>query len=224
MIKPIQRFSLLVKGELALFTRPEQKVERGSYDCITPSAARNIFQAIYWKPEIDWVIDRIHVLKPIRFTSLRRNEVGHKIPVGAVRQAMKSGKGNLGMAIEEDRQQRAATLLRDVEYVIEAHFVLNSGADSLEKHSEMFRRRAERGQCFHRPYLGTRECPADFELIVGEIPTSELVGERDLGLMLHDIDYRNGMRPVFFQAMMRDGIIDVPEFASSSSESGEAFQ
>lgn len=216
MIKPIQRFNLRVWGELALFTRPEMKVERVSYDCITPSAARNIFQAIYWKPEIDWVIDRIHVLKPIRFTNLRRNEVGHKIPVGTVRQTMKAGKGNLGMAIEEDRQQRAATLLRDVEYVVEAHFILTSGIDGLEKHSEMFRRRAERGQCFSRPYLGTRECPADFELIEGVIPESDLRGELDLGLMLHDIDYQNGMQPVFFNAVMRDGIIDVPPLLATS--------
>ncbi len=111
-----------VWGDFACFTRPEMKVERVSYDVITPSAARGIVEAIYWKPEIRWRITRIRVLKPIRFTSLRRNEVASKIPAGTAATAMKNGRGSLGMYIEEDRQQRAATLLRDVAYVIEAHF------------------------------------------------------------------------------------------------------
>ena len=113
---------LHVWGDLACFTRPEMKVERVSYDVITPSAARGVVESIYWKPQIRWAIDRIHVLKPIRFTSLRRNEVGAKIPAGAAASAMKNGRGNLGMNIEEERQQRAALLLRDVAYLIEAHF------------------------------------------------------------------------------------------------------
>ena len=146
-------------GEYACFTRPEMKVERVSYDTMTPSAARGILEAIHWKPAIRWVIDRIHVLKPIRFENFRRNELGGKIAAGNVRKAIKAGAtASLRAFIEDDRQQRAATLLREVAYVIEAHFVLTAaaGADDTEaKHLAMFNRRAARGQCYQRPYLGT---------------------------------------------------------------------
>ena len=189
MTRSIERIVLRVWGEYACFTRPENKAERLSYDVITPSAARGVLEAIYWKPQIGWVIDRIHVLRPVRFTNLRRNEVGSKIPAGAVKTAMRTGTGALGLYVDEIRQQRAATILRDVEYVIEAHFVLRDRSDRLEKHSEMFQRRARRGQYFHHPYLGTREFPADFELVEDKIPASPLTGEVDLGLMLHDIDF-----------------------------------
>ena len=208
---------LHVWGEYACFTRPEMKVERVSYDAMTPSAARGILEAIHWKPAICWVIDRIHVLKPIRFESLRRNELGGKIPVANVRKAM-SGETTEGLRtlVETDRQQRAATVLRDVGYVIEAHFLLTDAAkadDTEAKHLAMFNRRAAKGQCFHRPYLGTREFAADFELVDGAMPRSCLPCDqrsRDLGWMLHDIDYAQGMAPRFFRAEMCDGVIVVP--------------
>lgn len=212
MIKPVQKFKLRVWGEFACFTRPEMKVERVSYDIITPSAARGVYEAIYWKPEIAWVIDRIHVLNPVVFTNLRRNEVRQKIPATSARSAMRSGTGNLGFYADEgdNRQQRAATLLKNVNYIIEAHFILRSGKDSVEKHSEMFRRRASKGQYFHHPYLGCREFPADFELVENELPESQFTETKDLGYMLHDIDFADNMTPHFFRAQMVKGVIEVP--------------
>ena len=208
---------LQVWGDYACFTRPEMKVERVSYDVMTPSAARGILEAIHWKPAIRWVIDRIHVLKPIRFENLRRNELGHKIQAGNVRKAMRKGATDgLYTLVEDDRQQRATTLLRDVAYIIEAHFVLTDSAsedDNEAKHLAMFNRRAANGQCFHRPYLGTREFAANFTLVEGEMPMSHLPDhqrDRDLGWMLHDIDYANDMEPRFFRAEMRNGAIEVP--------------
>ena len=208
---------LHVWGGYACFTRPEMKVERVSYDVMTPSAARGIIEAVHWKPAIRWVIDRIHVLKPIRFESLRRNEVGHKIAAGTVRAAMRRGTADTPRTlIEDDRQQRAATVLRDVAYVIEAHFVLTAAAaagDTEAKHIAMFNRRAAKGQCFHRPYLGTREFAADFALVEGDVPDSRLPSDqrdRELGWMLHDIDYGDEMSARFFRASLRDGVIDVP--------------
>ena len=198
---------LHVSGEFACFTRPEMKVERVSYDVITPSAARGILEAIYWKPQIRYVIDRIHVLKPIRFTNIRRNEVGSKAsaPTAA---AMKGEIVPLIGIMADDpknRQQRAATLLRDVSYIIEAHLDIldrRFEKDGPEmpanevagKHLDMFKRRARKGQCFHQPCLGTREFPARFTLIEEEqaIPPSELPSEqinKELGWMLHDIAY-----------------------------------
>ena len=207
---------LHVWGDYACFTRPEMKVERVSYDAMTPSAARGVLEAIHWKPAIRWVIDRIRVLKRIRFETLRRNELGGKIAAGNVRKAIRAGAtAGLRTFIEDDRQQRAATLLRDVAYVIEAHFVLTAAAgpkDTDAKHVAMFNRRAARGQCFHRPYLGTREFPANFALVGDSMPRSELSvpRDRDLGWMLHDIDYRDDMTPRFFRATLRDGVIEVP--------------
>lgn len=203
---------LHVWGEFACFTRPEMKVERVSYDTITPSAARGIIEAIYWKPQIKWRVTRLHVLNPIRFTSLRRNEVASKIPAGSVSKAMKAGRGELGLYVEEDRQQRAATILRDVAYMIEAQFDIKSGEDNPGKHLDQFNRRTRNGQCYHRPYLGTREFDCQFELVEGDLPPNAHIGqgERDLGYMLHDIDFDNEMTPRFFRAVMRDGVIDVP--------------
>jgi len=203
-------------GELALFTRPEMKVERVSYDVITPSAARGIVEAIYWKPEIRWVIDRLRVLKAIRFTSMRRNEVGAKISAATAAAAMRAGRGNLGLYVEEERQQRAALLLRDVAYIVEAHFEIVGGESNEAKHLDTFNRRARAGQCFTRPYFGCREFAADFKLIEtdADIPAADttLRGHRDLGWMLHDIDFKNGRQPRFFHAEMNDGVIDVPPF------------
>jgi CRISPR-associated protein Cas5d len=206
---------LLVWGERACFTRPEMKVERVSYEVMTPSAARGILEAIHWKPAIRWVVQRIHVLKPIRFESFRRNEVGSKVPARAAAAAMGSGDlSGLGLAVDADRQQRAMLHLRDVAYGIEARFEMTDRAgpeDNPGKHAEMFRRRASRGQCFHRPCLGVREFPADFELVEAfpatELPEGER--DRDLGWMLHDIDYAAGRTSRFFRARMEGGVIDV---------------
>jgi CRISPR-associated protein Cas5d len=211
-----QGIALHVWGDLACFTRPEMKVERVSYDAITPSAARGILEAIYWKPEIRWVVQRLHVLRPIRFTTLRRNEVASKISESSVKTAMKRNQGSLGLVVEDDRQQRAATLLRDVAYVIEARFEIVGGPDNPGKHLDQFNRRARSGQCWHRPYLGCREFPADFALVEEPdhpMPASTLPSDqrdRDLGYMLHDIDFANGMQPRFFRAELRDAVIEVP--------------
>ncbi len=205
---------LHVWGEYACFTRPEMKVERVSYDVITPSAARGILEAIHWKPAIRWLIDRIHVLRPIRFETIRTNEVGSKIPAGKVKTAMKKGSTQgLAIAVDDDRQQRATLALRDVAYVIEAHFEMTekAGDDTPGKHLDMFRRRALKGQCFHRPALGLRQFVADFAL-VDEIPPSTLPEDQkncDLGWMLYDIDYANDRRPMFFRAVLENGVLDV---------------
>ena len=199
-----------VWGDHACFTRPELKAERVSYDVMTPSAARGILEAIYWKPGIRWVIDRIHVLNPIRFDNIRRNELGGKIPVGSVGRAMRGGGRPLETFIEDDRQQRASLVLRDVAYGIEAHFDLVGEGGNAAKHAEMFRRRAGKGQCFHHPYLGCREFPARFALVEEAFPDSALAGEKDLGWMLHDIDFEHGMKARFYRAVMTDGVIRVP--------------
>jgi CRISPR-associated protein Cas5d len=209
---------LLIWGERACFTRPEMKVERVSYDVITPSAARGILEAIHWKPAIRWHVDRIHVLNPIRFESIRRNEVGGKLSPASVTKAMKAGTtAGLVNYVDEDRQQRAATILRDVAYVIEAHFELTAKAgaeDSVGKHLDIFNRRARKGQCFQMPCMGVREFPASFELLGDDAPQLEvhpsLSAERDLGWMLHDIDFDRGMTPRFFRAQMTGGVIEVP--------------
>ena len=177
---------LKIWGERACFTRPEMKVERVSYDVITPSAARGILEAIHWKPAIRWVVDSIRVLKPIRFESIRRNEIGGKLSASRIDQAIKSGRpDDLVSYIEDDRQQRAATILRDVAYVITAHFELTNKAgtdDSIGKHLDIFNRRARKGQFFHAPCLGTREFPASFQLLeesaAPEVNES-LSGDRD---------------------------------------------
>jgi len=218
---------LLVYGERALFTRPEMKVERVSYDVITPSAARGILEAIHWKPAIRWVIDSIQVLKPIRFESIRRNEVGGKLSAASVAKAAKAGRTDgLVSYVEEDRQQRASTVLRDVAYVIGAHFELTSHAgadDNVGKHLDIFNRRARRGQCFHMPCLGTREFPASFELLEEgsplPAPHESLRGARDLGWMLHDIDFANGASSRFFRAHMVDGLIAVPPLSDEEVRS-----
>jgi len=204
---------LRVWGDFACFSRPEMKVERVSYDVITPSAARGILEAIYWKPAIRWIIDRLTVVKPIRTTSVRRNELGGKLAPGGISSAMKKGTP-LFTFVEDDRQQRAAMILRDVEYVIDAHFEFTSEEDNNQgKHTDVFRRRATKGQSFHRPYLGCREFAAYFELI-DEPPEVDpsLKGEIDLGWMLHDIDFAADNEARFFRAKMVDGVIEVPPF------------
>jgi CRISPR-associated protein Cas5d len=204
---------LKVWGDYACFTRPEMKVERVSYDVMTPSAARGILEAIYWKPALVWVVDRIHVLNPIRFDNIRRNELEGKISIGVIKKAMNDGCSPVEVFIEDDRQQRAAMVLRDVAYVIEAHFDFTGDEDNNpSKHKEMFDRRARKGQCFHQPYFGCREFPVSFALIEEDIPQSQFTGEQDLGWMLHDIDFKNNMEAKFFRAVMHNGVIDVPPF------------
>lgn len=211
---------LKVSGDYALFTRPEMKVERVSYDAMTPSAARGILEAIHWKPAIRWVIDAIHVLEPIKFQSIRRNEVGHKAPAGKIRSAMKRGDlEGLSLLVDEDRQQRAATVLVAPSYVIEAHFEMTPRAgddDNQGKHLDIFNRRAAKGQCFHQPCLGTREFAARFELLDASTPLPKAIEEsRDLGFMLFDIDHQARGRPsLFFRAVMENGVIRVPHPSS----------
>lgn len=211
---------LHVWGDYACFTRPEMKVERVSYDVMTPSAARGILEAIHWKPALCWHIDKIHVLRPIVFQSLRRNEVNSKIPETSARGAMKRGDLKnlfLEASTPQVRAQRASTLLRHVAYVIEAHFSLTqkAGAEDTEaKHISMFKRRAATGQCFHRPCLGTREFAADFALLEDghSLPNSELPDidkNRDLGWMLYDIDFQNHNISHFFRARLENGVLDV---------------
>jgi len=218
---------LHVWGQYGLFTRPELKVERVTYDVMTPSAARGILEAIHWKPAINWVIDRVHVLEPIRFQSIRRNEVGHKAPAGTIKRAMNRGDlEGVQLLVDEDRQQRASTVLVAPAYVIEAHFVLTAKAeagDNEGKHLDIFNRRATKGQCFHQPCLGTREFAAHFALIEPGAPlpprnpaaeTSDLGfgGRRDLGFMLWDIDHAAPGRPsLLFRASLQDGVMEVPQ-------------
>jgi CRISPR-associated protein Cas5d len=206
---------LQVSGDFACFTRPEMKVERVSYGVMTPSAARGILEAIHWKHAIRWIIEAIHVLKPIRFQSIRRNEVCQKAPAGSIRKAMHSGDiGDLVLLIDEDRQQRAATVLVDVAYVIEAHFELTAKAgpgDNEGKHLDSFNRRARKGQCFHQPCLGTREFPARFSLIEPGAPLPKTIEETlDLGFMLYDIDHEGDRASLLFHACLENGVLRVP--------------
>jgi CRISPR-associated protein Cas5d len=204
-----------VRGEYALFTRPEMKVERVSYDVITPSAARGIIEAVYWKPAIRWVIDKIHVLREIEFTNIRRNEVSEKVSTDKAQQIMKGSTEPFYLSATDARQQRAALVLKDVDYDIEAHFELTDKAgetDTIEKHYNIILRRLRKGQHFSAPCLGTREFGAKVELLEdGEIPKSPHTGTRDLGWMLYDLDFSNprDIQPMFFKAEMQDGVIDL---------------
>lgn len=205
-----------VRGAYALFTRPEMKVERVSYDVITPSAARGIIEAIYWKPAIRWVIDKIHVLREIEFTNIRRNEVSDKVSTDKALQVMKGGNEPLYLAATDKRQQRASMVLRDVDYVIQAHFELipeKAGPeDTEEKHYNIILRRLRKGKYFSAPCLGTREFGAQVELSEdGVIPSSPLEGVHDLGWMLYDLDFSDpqDIKPIFFKAALTDGVLDL---------------
>jgi CRISPR-associated protein Cas5d len=221
-----KEFCLDVSGPMACFTRPELKVERVSYDVITPSAVRAIFDSIFWKPAIRWQPTKIEVLSPIRWTSIRRNEVG----------AVASPRTDC-LYIEEKRQQRNALLLRDVHYRIYAKLVFipkrdriyerskNPGIDAEEndmlhkdenpgKYNAMFERRASKGQCFNQPYFGTREFSVDFQLVTDATKCEEkpINESRDLGIMLYDMDYKSETdnQPMFFRAKMENGVIIIP--------------
>ena len=209
-----------VWGDYACFTRPEMKTERVSYDVMTPSAARGILESVFWHPGLKYVIDRIHVYSPIRFTNIRRNEVKEKISANEVKKLMETGKGKEFLAAPECIQQRAAMVLRDVHYVIEAHFDMTERAapgDNPGKFQDILKRRLERGQCYSMPYLGTREFPAHFRRceVIPPCP-EELRGERDLGWMLLDMDYSDpeNIVPRFFRATLKDGVMDVPAWES----------
>lgn len=208
-------------GDYACFTRPEMKVERVSYDVMTPSAARGILEAIFWKPQIVWRITRIEVLKPIRWTSVRRNEISNVISANNVKTMMKRGQGALGLYADDpkERVQRAALILREVDYRIYAQFELNAQAgsdDTLAKYIAMFRRRAEKGQCFNQPYLGCREFSAAFAWVdMAEPQPAPISDSYDLGWMLYDLDYRSSTpTPYFFRAQLNKGAIQVPNWDS----------
>ena len=200
-------------GAYACFTRPEMKVERVSYDVMTPSAARGLIEAIYWHPGLRYVIDEIDVLNPIRFMNVRRNEMQSKVPSSLI-----SGKAKKGQLIyacpKEEIVQRAATILREVKYCIHAHFEMTDKAaagDNPGKFQDILCRRAEKGQCYHQPYFGCREFPADFRF-VEEGETVEPISEtRDLGYMLYDMDFRDPAHivPMFFRAKLEKGVLDL---------------
>ena len=211
---------LEVWGDYALFTRPEMKAERVSYDIITPSAARGLIEAIYWHPGMRLHIDRIHVCAPIRFTNLRRNEVKSTISARNARTVMERGTGELYLCTSEDIQQRAAMLLRDVRYVIETHFTMTEKAspgDNPGKFQDIIKRRIKKGQFYHQPCFGCREFPAQFRLCEA-LPScpEELKGKRDLGWMLYDMDYTHpeNITPLFFRGILEDGVLEVPPFDS----------
>lgn len=211
--------SVEVWGDYALFSRPEMKTERVSYDVMTPSAARGLLESVFWHPGLKWVVDRIHVCAPIRFTNIRRNEVKDTISARKMQTLMEKG-GEAYLATPESIQQRAAMVLRDVHYVIDAHFDMTmraSPTDNPGKFQEMMRRRVERGQCYHQPYFGTREFPVRFRPCTQLPPCpEELMGEKDLGWMLLDMDYssKENITPRFFRAVLRDGVLEVPPMYS----------
>ena len=224
--------SMLIEvwGDYACFTRPEMKTERVSYDMPTPSAARGLVEAIYWHPGLRYTVDRIYLLKPfgldpedeasteeytqrpIRFTNIRRNEVKSTLSARSARTVMERGKGELYLCTSDDIQQRAALLLRDGRYVIEAHFDMTSQAapsDNPGKFQDILRRRLRKGQCYHQPCFGCREFPANFrEWPGGSIPALKVT--QDLGFMLHSLDYSDpaNIRSQFFRAKLVDGVME----------------
>ncbi len=213
----MERFCLEVRGDFACFTRPEMKVERVSYDVITPSAVRAVFEAILWKPALRWHVERIEVLRPVRWIALRRNEVGAVVSTRLAQSAMQSGRGQLGLYVEDERQQRAGLFLRDVAYRLHARLDVLSD-EAPPKYAEMFRRRAAKGQCFHQPYLGCREFACDFRLI--DAPAAEAPPEAidaELGWMLLDLDFADPAdpKPRFFRAALKGGVLDVPAHDSA---------
>ena len=217
----MKTYCLEISGDFACFTRPEMKVERVSYDVITPSAARAVFESVFWKPAVRWHVRRIEVLKPIRWINLRRNEVASVISTRNVQQAMAEGEGNLAIHVEDDRQQRAGLFLRDVAYRVHADLDVRSDRNDPEppqKFFAMFERRATAGQCVNQPYLGCREFAARFRLVTdlsGE--PSPLADTRDLGWMLQDLDFKDPSdpQPTFFRAQMNAGVIEVAQRGSA---------
>jgi len=216
----MKTYCLELTGPYACFTRPEMKVERVSYDLMTPSAARACFEAILWKPAIRWQVRKIEVLKPIRWINLRRNEVSGVVSSRNVETAMRNGAGELAQYIEDERQQRAGLFLRDVAYRVHADLEVlpNAAPDNTPiKFQEMFERRAGKGQCVNQPYLGCREFAAAFRLVGDlEAEAPAIAETRDLGFMLHDLDFSNPAdpQPRFFRARMENGVVNVPAWDS----------
>lgn len=202
---------LEVWGPYALFSRPEMHVERVSYDVPTPSAARGMVEAIYYHPGLQWHIRRIYVLNPIRFTNIRRNEVKGKILRDDVYNAIQGGKVPF-LATSQQIAQRAAMVLQDVHYVIEAEFTMTdrtAPGDNPGKFQDIVTRRMAKGQCYHTPYFGCREFPAAFRAWQGgAIPT--ISTSCDLGFMLYDLDYSDpeNITPTYFRAKLEHGVLD----------------
>ena len=216
-------YCLEIAGELACFTRPEMKVERVSYDVITPSAARSVFEAILWKPAIRWHVRRIEVLKPVRFMNLRRNEVGSKVSTSNVTKVMNGSDIDLGIYADDpsERAQRASLLLRDVAYRIHADLEVRADRQDPmppQKHHAMFERRAENGQWVNQPYLGCREFAARVRRVTDPAREPEPISDtRDLGWMLHDLDFTDPAdpQPVFFRVQMNAGVIEVSDLGAA---------
>lgn len=203
---------VLISGDRACFTRPEMKTERVSYDVITPSAARGILEAVYWKPAIAWKIDSIQVVNEIRFDTFRRNELASKLSYQNAKAAY-SKNVPVYVDVMADRQQRATMYLKDVAYIVTAHFEMTARAgesDTPEKHYNIALRRLRKGQCFNQPYLGCREFPATVSLVEdGSVDSYyQDIDRFDLGFMLYDIDFNNSMEPMFYRAVMKNGVID----------------
>lgn len=204
-----------VWGPLASFNRPELKVERASYEVITPSAARGMLEAVFYHPGLKYTISRIYVCSPIQFTNIRRNEVMSKILASEVNRAYQGANQPLSLDAVKDIQQRATMALKNVHYVIEGYFEMTDKAapsDNPGKFQDILKRRLRKGQCFMQPYLGCREFPASFRLWEGgEIPAIQET--RDLGYMLYDMDYRDpeNIVPMFFYAKMVNGVIDLKD-------------
>ena len=217
--------SVMVAAPFALFTRPELKVERYSYSVMTPSAARGILEAIYWHPGIRWEIESIRVCNPIRFISVKRNEVSAKASSDLALGEMKLGAGHFTLDPDNCRQPRHSLILRDVRYIICAHFVFTKKArkgHTAEKTYAIVSRRLTRGQCFKQPYLGCREFTCSFRPInpieAKAFPCpKELEGETELGLMLYDLDFSasGDVNPMLFKAKLVNGILTVPSLNSS---------
>jgi CRISPR-associated protein Cas5d len=210
----MRTFVLEVSGDYACFTRPEMKVERVSYDVITPSAARAVFESILWKPAIRWRVTKIELLKPIRWISVRRNEVASKVSTSNVQTAMRRGRGALGLYVEEERQQRAGLFLRDVGYRLHADMqpASDDARSNPAKYREMFERRVDKGQCINQPYLGCREFAARFRRVNALQEEPAAIDEtRDFGWMLHDLEFSDpdDPKPRFFRAQMVRGAIDL---------------
>ena len=206
-----------VKGEFACFSRPEFKAERVSYDVITPSAARGLIESVFWHPGMHYVVDKIYLLSEIAFANIKRNEVASKISASNVQKVINNGKGALYLATPLDIQQRATMLLKNVHYIIEAHFKMTEKAnatDNTGKFQEMLKRRLRKGQNYHQPYLGCREFPAQVSLFEGDVNTLKLAyadEDKDLGFMLYDMDYSDpgNPQPMFFRAVLRRGVLDL---------------
>ncbi len=220
------RLSLRTRGPLAVFSSPAFKTERVSTPVMTPSAARGLIEAVLWKPAIRWHVERIKVLTPIHFVSFRRNEVNSRAAAPSAKVLRDGGQAPVLFA-DEDRAQRNTVALRDVDYVIEARFTLTDRAgpdDSVTKFVEMFERRVRKGQHFHQPYLGCREFAAD--VLPADDAPEPIPVTRDLGMMPWDIEYGpDGNRPVFFNARLEDGVMEVPpdrEAAEATCEKGDS--